>query len=992
VPIVYSPTALAGIFRYFVVDPQSKFVIDGQEITQNSPLLVDPQTGALRPGVRNCGGPSDTNCIASYNIFGNDPRRIGLDKFVGGLLRTFPAPNTYAAVSNSLDGLNTGGYLWNPPTEFRGPAIMARIDHTFNENNSAFGRFLFSDYNTLKGDPLNSRPQIFPGDFPPLGEVFRRSQNLAVSYRRVISPRVINEFTMGYSRFVFLFTQGEADPLFPNAPPYDFTNISEPFNNTPRTYRAVTTPQFIDNLSIISGSHIFRLGANLRFYRHVDQRGQPGGINVTPAITFASGTRSPAGFTGLPQTFVSPSTSNPSGRSGISSVDNTFLLTSINQLLGIPARLQQTFLGDVTSDQFLPFIANDQVTLWGAKHIVNQYNFYFQDEWKVRPNFTFNYGVRWEVNPAPSTSGGNVLVPSSPIVGTPGPANPVVNQPGPVTFVKADKWFERDNLSAIGPRIGFAWSPEFKSGLLKNIFGSGNQSVIRAGYGIAFDPISSFQVTAVSGRAPGLVTTCSSTLTNTAPFNNTTPGCAPAQNNQDLRIGDGFPLLLPPPSTRPSSFFTPPLLLNTNAPTLTMFEPQFKLPAVHQWSLSVQRELPFGLVGQAAYVGRRGTHLLRSYDINQINSDTILPSFFMMRDNVRNGCNADGTRPTDAAANICAPGTGRPVPIVASGAVTAATINSAAARTEILRNEAGAMAERIENNTLALKLRPNQQFSRITYIDSGGDSYYHGLQITLRRRFSKGLGLNVNYSFSKSIDNGSLDPVGAASGGGLSTTTPRAPVDIRDFSLERSRSDFDRRHTFNLSGVWDLPLGKGERFGSNWHPVVNTLLGGWSLNAIYTHMSGEPFSVTSGARTNNAAHVSRAVIVQPVEAKLQDLPNVPGPVLFADRSAFADPEPGENGGPRNVFTASPYWNVDLGLIKVFQLTERVRLQFRTEFFNAFNHPNFDNPRDATVGSPSILSSVFGQTCCAAVAPPSTQTIIQTGESARVIQFALKLTF
>jgi hypothetical protein len=157
-------------------------------------------------------------------------------------------------------------------------------------------------------------------------------------------------------------------------------------------------------------------------------------------------------------------------------------------------------------------------------------------------------------------------------------------------------------------------------------------------------------------------------------------------------------------------------------------------------------------------------------------------------------------------------------------------------------------------------------------------------------------------------------------------------------------------------------------------------------------MSGEPFSVTSGARTNNAAHVSRAVIVQPVEAKLQDLPNVPGPVLFADRSAFADPEPGENGGPRNVFTASPYWNVDLGLIKVFQLTERVRLQFRTEFFNAFNHPNFDNPRDATVGSPSILSSVFGQTCCAAVAPPSTQTIIQTGESARVIQFALKLTF
>src|SRR5262249_31405585 len=103
-------------------------------------------------------------------------------------------------------------------------------------------------------------------------------------------------------------------------------------------------------------------------------------------------------------------------------------------------------------------------------------------------------------------------------------------------------------------------------------------------------------------------------------------------------------------------------------------------------------------------------------------------------------------------------------------------------------------------------------------------------------------------------------------------------------------------------------------------------------------------------------------------------------------------EPGENGGPRNIFTAPSYWNVDLGLIKQFQLSERFKLQFRTEIFNAFNHANFDNLRDASSGSPSILSNAFGKTCCAAVSPPSTQTIIQTGESARVIQFALKLTF
>jgi hypothetical protein len=82
----------------------------------------------------------------------------------------------------------------------------------------------------------------------------------------------------------------------------------------------------------------------------------------------------------------------------------------------------------------------------------------------------------------------------------------------------------------------------------------------------------------------------------------------------------------------------------------------------------------------------------------------------------------------------------------------------------------------------------------------------------------------------------------------------------------------------------------------------------------------------------------------------------------------------------------------LVLSRRFAINERVKVQFRTEMFNAFNHANFDNPRDASTGSPSISSSVFASACCAAVAQPSTQTIVQTGEAARVIQFALKFQF
>src|SRR2546422_3076517 len=96
---------------------------------------------------------------------------------------------------------------------------MGRVDHSFNDRNTLFVRWLQADQNTREGDPLNARPQVFPG-FPPLGEVFRSTKNLAISYRATISARVVNEFTAGFARFVFLFTQGEANPAFPDVPPY----------------------------------------------------------------------------------------------------------------------------------------------------------------------------------------------------------------------------------------------------------------------------------------------------------------------------------------------------------------------------------------------------------------------------------------------------------------------------------------------------------------------------------------------------------------------------------------------------------------------------------------------------------------------------------------------------------------------------------------------------------------------------------------------------
>jgi len=944
VPNLYTPSALSGVYRYFVADPANPFKLDGVTITRNTPLLVDPKTGALRNGVRNCASNTDLNCVASYNFFNNDPTKIGPDPAILKLFKSMPAPNSYL----SGDGLNTAAYAWNPPAHKNGDSVTGRIDHNVNANNVVFARYIWSTNNTLGGDPNNSRPVLYPG-FPPLGEVYRDSQNGALRWTAIITPRVVNEFTAGISRFGALFTQGEANPDFPNIPAFSraagtgFNNLDAPYRNVPRTYRVVTTPQFIDNLSITRGAHLIKVGTNMRFYRHNDQRGQPGGATVTPTLDFSTGIRSPG------TTWNQPAQS-ATGRAGMNSTDYSRLQGTINDIMGIPSQLTQTFLGDLVHNTYLPFKAGDGVTLWNQGHRLKQYNFFVQDEWKLRTNLTINAGLRWEINTPPTEAAGGAWVPNKPIDGS----------QGPVTFVKADSWFNSNNLGAIGPRLSVAWSPIRKT-------------VIRTGYAMAFDTLSSFQVTAVAGRVPGLTLTCSANVGGA-----TTPGCGSVPN---VRYSQGFPSELPLPTSKPSDFLTPPAQVYTNALGMTTFDPNIKVPTVHQWNFGFQRELPLDMIGQVTYIGHRGTRLYRAYDINQINATPILTDFLAMQRNYNKGCRPDGTTCPNGVA-------GESIKLVTSGLLTSTFVNSSTTITDINNNGAGNFAGRAEGNTLALKIRPNQQFGVATYIDSGGDSYYHSMQATLRRGFRNGMLFGLAYTLQKSIDDQSVDPVGSSSGGGLSTTNTRTPASINNWKNERGRSSFDRRQLLVITWIYEVP------FGKNLPKPLKLIASGWSVNGLFNFMSGNPFSVMSGTRTANYSHQSRAALVgeQP-KVELVDVPGVVGPVYFSGlTSAFTAPAPGSDGMGRNTFTAPSFWNLDGGLTKSFKPREGWNVQFRAEFFNVLNHPNFDDPFGATSGSANYRSTLFGQTCCSTVAPPSTQAIVDTGESGRVIQLALKLRF
>src|SRR2546425_7748188 len=248
-PNVYTSAARSGIFRFV----RGTITLNGITFSQNDRRMVDAN-GNLLPGIPVCGGGNFSNCVDSYNIFANDPKGIGADPATIALINKLPLPNGFAAGG---DGFNTGAFLWNPPTKFVGPNYMGRIDHTFNEKNNIFVRWLQNHFDTQQGDFLNSRPQVFPG-YPPLGEVTRLGRNLSASYRHTFTPNLINELTGGFNRFAFAFTFGESNPNFGDPsklPPWadqciygSFINIAAPYCVSPHTQRGVTAPQFIDNL------------------------------------------------------------------------------------------------------------------------------------------------------------------------------------------------------------------------------------------------------------------------------------------------------------------------------------------------------------------------------------------------------------------------------------------------------------------------------------------------------------------------------------------------------------------------------------------------------------------------------------------------------------------------------------------------------------------------------------------------------------------------
>lgn len=260
-------------------------------------------------------------------------------------------------------------------------------------------------------------------------------------------------------------------------------------------------------------------------------------------------------------------------------------------------------------------------------------------------------------------------------------------------------------------------------------------------------------------------------------------------------------------------------------------------------------------------------------------------------------------------------------------------------------------------------VRPFPAYGDITFQSQDVNSNYNALQATLRRRERHGLTLLVSYTFSRSLDYSSS----------IATTTSgtqREPQNPRDLRNEYGLSDFHRKHQFSASFNYELPFGRRRAFFSDASGLAQALVGGWQVNGIVTVLSGRPFTPQFASNASNAGIQRPDIIGDPFA-------NVPGGFYY-NPAAFR--RPGANAGDTNLFgnlgrnalIGPAYHNFDFSAFKNFRLTESVRLQFRAEAFNVFNHPNFRIP-SFRLDDPNA-----GQ--------------LTAAEEGREFQFALKLIF
>ena len=894
------------------------------------------------------------------------------------LLQYVPIPNN-----------NSGTLVTTPVQPTRGDQFTVKIDHRINSKQNLSAYYYFDDHHVVS--PF-AQFQAAGANVPGFGSTTNeRFQQWNISHTWTINNTTVNEFRFNYNReaqrtfqqpvrtstvqnscppapawltqvlvSVPCFSDGTPDNalgihpnLGPNIEGLPFIQLSGGFtigNNGEGSVPQVGNSfQWSDGLSKVIGKHSLKFGTDIRRQRF----DQTLFFDVNGEF-FVDGT----------------STNSPIG-------DTVFS----DFLLGFPGSYGQ-----------------------GSAQVENVRStglyLYAQDSWKIKPNLTLNYGLRWELNTPLADIGKRVQTFRPGQTSTVYPCENTVNTDcssmTPVGLVVAGDAgvptaLTQTYYKAFAPRIGLAWSP-----------GTTGKTSIKAGWGLFYNPIEQLVLEQFSAEPPfGGSTFPFNTMLDT-PFQDQS-GTFNYPNPFGLPALSGHNGILTPPRGQPVDWgmFRPILLFG-------QFQPHIRSQYSAQYNLTIERELTKDLKLQVGYVGSQGHRLLATRDVNYGNPQTCLDLTALAAAYPGDGSsNASGAGigtdcgqyfadsvfsvPTQAynsngtLVNVVAPPGGFHVPYGPNGPtiIPAGSPISSVAPNGLtlvgLRRYSSPQCDPFTGTGCPGDGIP--VFSSIFQQDTIANSAYNSLQASLDKRFAHGLQFTAAYTFSKSFDQ-------ASSFEGILN-----PIDPR---LSRSLSNFDARHRVVVSYYWDLPIQHYDGFKGK-------VLNGWSLSGITTFQTGFPIRITSVADNELMYSFDFELPGEPAQiAPFHTLKPQSHGNYFFDPNSFTEnassPTFDNSGNITNLCSQNPGFGcydpslfgtlgtarrticcgphisqTDFAIMKTIQLSETRHVDFRAEFFNLFNHTQFFNPDGNTSDG-----SQFGQV---------TQT-----KDPRLVQFALKFFF
>jgi hypothetical protein len=884
--------------------------------------------------------------------------------------RSTPDANILALMQK-IDALRTSGlvgvtplnvlqdtYSFNNAGKQRRYFPTTRLDWNISQRHSFEAEWYYQGFRSFP-DLLNGYDAIYPGfttlnGLPAQGGQDSNRHQTSAAWRWIIKPTMSNEVRYGENGGTVIFAGGMTSQLFPNRTMLTWPLETSPLSLPQESRRNTPFITFGDTLSWQKGKHTLSMGGNFSLIKTWDCSTS----GSTPTATLGVNSDDPISPLFVASNFPAISTSDLPNAASLYA-----LLTG--RLSGVSGNVNVS----EKTHQYQPF---SMLTLRNRQR---NFGLFAQDNFRLRPTLTVNYGVRWDYQGKMINTNGIYTMPQGGVAGlwdVSGVGNlfkpgTLMGQAPSLVLAGNNSWNPRKGNFA--PSVGFAWSPNSENWLIKAIFGKGG--AFRAGYAINFSREGIYHMQSLGGSNPG-------------------PRASAALiAGRDFISGSlAYDKALPPLVTVPTSFTFPLAMssLTYTGSSLNWYDPSLKPPQIHSWSMGIQREIVRDTVLEVRYVGNFGHSLWRQYNLNEVNifENGFLQEFRYAQQNYlicaanRALCTGSATGALRFDNRGLAGQQNLPI-MQAAFSATATAWTSSTFTTYLTQGTAGSFANAIANSaTYTPKISaggfpanlflaaPTTVTGGSWYLTNGGMSNYNALQVEVRRRMSAGLLANLSYTWSKGLTNLAGDAI--ASG--------IQPQTLRDFNMAYVPSPYDIRHTLKFNFLYELPFGPGKKLVNSNNAILSRIFGGWQVNGIGRIQGGPAFRLTSGRATVNGQETGVIPLV-PV-SQLQKLVKI---VKYPDgHVTFVDPILiGSDGRATTSYLMTPFvpgqfgYNVYLygpGLVRIdgtlakkIRVTERVNMELRAEALNIFNISNFQQSSvsASVAGAASIQGTTFGRT-------------------------------